>query len=119
VAPIQFHDSPDRFRGKGIVFLTYYPENDPPLQGHWHLQPDGPQTPLAQLPTGLTVWEAILWARERAPRVVMRFDHPWAGGVIWCISSPDEDAVEVEFFDPRIERDDDGRVIRIGALHFD
>ena len=105
---------PPRTAPKGTVYLAYSPDNDPPLSAHWDAGPGE----LKELPQGLTVWEATQWACERAARVILRFDHPLGGGMHWRLSGF-EGAPEVEFYDPRITRDDAGNIVRVGALVID
>jgi hypothetical protein len=91
---------------KGTVFLSFAPERG--VSGYWDLEPDGPPSALEQLPSGTSVWGAVEWGRARAPRIALRFDDPWGGGVYWFIGDWPGEQPEVEFLDPYPERDEAG-----------
>jgi hypothetical protein len=68
---INYHESPELFRGKGTVWLAF-DESDGRYRGYWDLQPDGPPTPLEECPGGASALQVVLWGRARAPRVLIR-----------------------------------------------
>jgi hypothetical protein len=45
--PIDYHPTPERFHGRGVVFLAF---DDGAYSGYWELEPDGPPTALEESP---------------------------------------------------------------------
>jgi len=79
--PIEYHREPERFRGRGVVFLAW---DDEGYWGYWDLEPDGPPTALEEYPPSASAAEVVSWGRERAPRVLIRPEsdpsrYYWAG----------------------------------------
>jgi hypothetical protein len=68
---IEYHSSPQDFRGKGTVYLAW-DEDRKTYWGYWELEPDGNPTPLERCPDSASEAEVLAWARARTRRVVIR-----------------------------------------------
>jgi hypothetical protein len=80
--PVEYHDEPGRFRGTGTVFLAWDPADDN-YWGYWDAMPEASGS-LEEAPRTESLTEAVAWARERAPRVLVRpesdpSEYYWAG----------------------------------------
>lgn len=78
---IRYHESPDQFRGKGVVILSW---NEDRYGGYWDLAPDGPPTALEECPSSSSASDVVRWGQARTPNVLIRPKsdpgrHYWAG----------------------------------------
>jgi hypothetical protein len=69
--PIEYHRSPERFRGQGVVYLAFDDDRGT-YWGYWELEPDGPPTPLEECPQSESADEVVSWGRDRTSRVLIR-----------------------------------------------
>lgn len=68
---VDYHASPEQFRGKGTVYLAW-DEARHTYSGYWDLEPDGKPTPLEPCPESPSEGFVLVWARSRTRRVVIR-----------------------------------------------
>lgn len=78
---IEYESHPERYTGKGTVYLAF---DDERYHGYWELEPDGPPTPLELFPGSPSLSDALEWGRARTPRVLVRPEwdpatYYWAG----------------------------------------
>jgi hypothetical protein len=80
---IDYHTNPERFIGKGAVWLAW-DEDRRGYVGYWDLEPDGQPTPLEKSPETSSLEDLLAWGRERAKRLFVRPEldphvYYWAG----------------------------------------
>ena len=80
--PVEYHDEPGQFLGTGTVFLAW-DLVDGCYWGYWDAMPEASGS-LEEAPRTESLSEAVIWARERAPRVLVRpendpSEYYWAG----------------------------------------
>lgn len=66
----------------GTAFIAWV---DGHYTGYWDALPDAPPSPLEQMPDVMSAFEAVVWGRTRAKRVLIRprsdpSTYYWAGG---------------------------------------
>lgn len=81
--PVADHPDPSSFAGKGTVWLAWDDERNL-YGGYWDLEPDGSPLYIEGAPETSSIQVALVWANERANRILIRPRHDphtyyWAG----------------------------------------